>query len=233
MKWVYVLKCEGNHYYVGTTSRLFRRFREHEHGVGGLNTSLYPPEQIVAIYKVDTLCKFMDYNCYVNNIIDGHWYDKYEGYKMRLFNDNQQENEHFLDVDAENFIAECLMVHNQEDNIWHRIRGGKYIRFDIQYAFPGDQYNNYVKDLPLCNCGLPCDMKKKDDDNYIYFRCAKKNMWDKLKENFDIDETPCKFYKEYVKDKALKIDYDDRMREELSKKYSKATKCLFIDDDDE
>ena len=35
--------------------------------------------------------------------------------------------------------------------------------------------------------------------NYLFFRCAKKNMWDDLKEQFDIDEEPCNFYMEYLK----------------------------------
>lgn len=291
MKWVYIIKCEDDHYYVGTTSRLFKRFREHENGIGGRNTSVYVPEQIVAIYKVDILCKFIEYNWYVNNIID-HSYDKYEGHKLRLFNHTQYENMVFCDLDAENFIAECLMIHNQQGDRWKRIRGGKYTRFDVQYKFP--DHNNYVKELPLCNCGLPCDMKKNDDDNYIYFRCAKKNMWDKFKEDFNIDENPCKFYKEYVKDKELKIEYENKMKEhrdilkqlfrhsfwlenveandenypnqcvgnchrtsksikltyknirrnlcydcfinkneDLSKKYTKAKKCLFVETDDE
>ena len=50
MKWVYILRCSGGYFYVGQTSRLYRRFREHYGGTGGLNTSYYPPENIVAIY---------------------------------------------------------------------------------------------------------------------------------------------------------------------------------------
>ena len=62
MKWIYILKCENNYYYVGQTSRLFRRFWEHLGGIGGLNTSIYPPENIIAIYRVNRLGKFFDYN---------------------------------------------------------------------------------------------------------------------------------------------------------------------------
>jgi predicted GIY-YIG superfamily endonuclease len=55
MKWVYILKCEDDHFYVGETSRLYRRFWEHQSGNGGVNTSILKPQQIVAIYKVDTI----------------------------------------------------------------------------------------------------------------------------------------------------------------------------------
>ena len=52
MRWVYILRCEEGYYYIGETSRLYRRFWEHENGLGGLNTSIYPPINIVAIYPV-------------------------------------------------------------------------------------------------------------------------------------------------------------------------------------
>ena len=52
-------------------------------------------------------------------------------------------------------------------------------------------YSN-LKDLPLCKCGLPCDIKK--------------NMWNKLREEFDIDDEPCNFFMEYTKDKQLKLN---------------------------
>ena len=41
MKWVYILQCENDYYYIGETSRLYRRFWEHQDGMGGLNTSLF------------------------------------------------------------------------------------------------------------------------------------------------------------------------------------------------
>jgi predicted GIY-YIG superfamily endonuclease len=49
MKWVYILQCEDDYYYIGETSRLYRRFWEHQDDMGGLNTSMYPPKNIIAI----------------------------------------------------------------------------------------------------------------------------------------------------------------------------------------
>lgn len=199
MRWVYILRCEDGYFYVGQTSRLYRRMWEHQEGFGGLNTSTYSPEEIVAIYKVNTICKFMNYNKYVSKIIDGAWHEEYKSFKLRYFNDKNEE--YYCDnLCAENDIAECLMMHKKDE--WKKIRGGKYTRFDVEYEYPD---NIYVKDLPICTCGLPCDIRKNEDGNYLYFRCAKKNMWGELREEFDIDDEPCKFFMEYVKDKQLKI----------------------------
>ena len=207
MRWVYILRCEDEYYYVGETKRLYRRFWEHQGGIGGSNTSNYIPEEIVAIYKVDTICKFIDYNDYVNKIIDGVWHENYKGFKLRDFNDECDEYQ-YDNLYAENNIAECLMIHNKDE--WNKIRGGKYTRFDIEYKYPD---NDYIKDLPLCKCGLPCDIKKNEDKNYLYFRCAKKNMWDKLREEFDIDDEPCNFFMEYTKDKQLKLNENKRFED--------------------
>ena len=211
MHWVYILRCENDYFYIGETSRLYRRFWEHQEGRGGLNTSIYPPEELVAIYKVHTICKFIDYNEYVNCIIDGVWYDNYQGFKLTDFNEG---NEEYYDDNlcAENNIAECLMTHKKDE--WKKIRGGKYTRFDVEYKFPN---NNYIKDLPLCKCGLPCDIRKNEDKNYLYFRCAKKNMWDKLREEFDIDDETCNFFMEYTKDKPLKIQENNNFEERRKK----------------
>jgi hypothetical protein len=103
------------------------------------------------------------------------------------------------------------MTHKKDG--WKKIRGGKYTRFDIEYKFPN---NNYIKDLPLCKCGLPCDIRKNEDKNYLYFRCAKKNMWDKLRDEFSTED-PCNFFMEYTKDKPLKIQENNNFGERKKK----------------
>ena len=62
MRWIYILKCSDDYYYIGETTRLYRRFWEHQSGRVGMNTSVYRPEGIVAIYKVNTIGKFFEYN---------------------------------------------------------------------------------------------------------------------------------------------------------------------------
>ena len=207
MHWIYILQCENDYYYVGETSRLYRRFWEHQGGIGGINTSAHSPEKIVAIYRMNNICNFIDYNEYVSKIIDGVWHENYKNFKLRDFN-NTETDSHYEKLYAENNIAECLMIHKKDE--WNKIRGGKYVRFDIDYKYPN---NDYIKELPLCNCGLPCDINKNDDDNYLYFRCAKKNMWDKFREDFNIYDEPCNYFMEYTKDKQLKIQADNNFKE--------------------
>lgn len=207
MHWVYILRCEDDYFYVGETSRLYRRFWEHQEGVGGLNTSIYSPEEIVAIYKVDTIGKFIDYN-------EGVWNNNYQGFILRDFNEGNEEYYHD-NLFAENNIAECLMTHKKDG--WEKIRGGKYTRLDVEYKYPN---NNYIKDLPLCKCGFPCDIRKNEDKKYLYFRCAKKNMWDKLREEFGTDG-PCNFFMEYTKDKQFKIQ-DEERRKKLKELFKKS-----------
>ncbi len=76
MKWVYILQCKNNYYYVGETTRLYRRFWEHNKGAGGLNTSTYEPESIIAIYKVSSLSKFFDYDEIVSNQIYNIYFNR-------------------------------------------------------------------------------------------------------------------------------------------------------------
>jgi hypothetical protein len=132
----------------------------------------------------------------------------YNSYKLKIFNEKSQ---HDCDNDklyAENNIAECMMIHNKDN--WKNIRGGKYVRFDCEYKFP---INEYIKQLPLCKCGLPCDIKKEQDKNNIFFRCAKKNMWSDLKQKFDIESEPCNFYKEYITDSEDKMKENENFNE--------------------
>lgn len=207
MKWVYILQCEDDYFYVGETTRLYRRFWEHNNGIGGLNTSLYPPVKIVAIYSVNRLGKFFDYTIKVSNNDYRLNYNIYfnRGGIIENFNDNDEENNEYNSLWVENNITEKLMIDNEVN--WNKIRGGKYTRFNVEYNFPN---NHFVKELPNCNCGFPCDVKQNEENNYLYFRCAKKNMWDAMREKFEIDEEPCNFFLKYTKDNQYKIEYEKR-----------------------
>jgi len=206
MRWIYILKCEDDYFYVGETSRLYRRFWEHNAGLGGINTQIFKPEKIVAIYKVDTIGKFVEYN---NNIIDKQANNliDYNRLLLTYFNTfNEKYKDYFDKLEAENNIAECMMIHDKYN--WEKIRGGKYTKFNCDYKFP---INNYIKELPMCKCGVPCDIKKNDDKNYLFFRCAKKNMWENFKDVFDIEDEPCNFYMEYITDIEFRIDEKKRV----------------------
>jgi len=206
MKWIYILKCEDDYFYVGQTMRLYTRFWEHKSGNGSLNTSIYKPENIVAIYKINIISNFIKYNNLIENEYDN-------SNILKFWDTTEDESYNFI---AENYITECLMINR---NDWTKIRGGKYTRFDIDYKFP---INVNIKDLPLCKCGLPCDIKKNKD--ILFFRCAKKNMWEDLKNKFKINEEPCPFYMKYTKTKdndfKLKLNEYRNTLKELFKKSS-------------
>jgi hypothetical protein len=216
MHWVYILKCQNDHYYIGETTRLYRRFWEHNSGKGGVNTYTYTPETVVAIYKVNMLGMFFEYDYLIDGAIEGGC--DYKPYKLKKFDDKLDDYD-YNGRDVENNITECLMIHNKET--WNKIRGGKYTHFNVTYKFP---INDNIQNLPICKCGLPCDVKKNQEKNYLFFRCAKKNMWEEFKEQFDIDEEPCNFYMEYSRDKPFKLEetkkFEDRKRilKELFKK---------------
>lgn len=196
MRWVYILQCKEGYYYVGETSRLYRRFWEHIDGKGCVNTSTLGVENIVALYKLDSIGKFFHYHENVINNIYDKWLLKY-------FSENTYEYDNLI---VENYVAEWMMINTKD---WQKIRGGKYTRF-INYKYPT---NIYVKDLPVCRCGLPCDVKKNEDKNHLYFRCAKKNMWDDFREIFDIEDEPCNFYLEYINDKQFRYEEEKKFEE--------------------
>ena len=214
--WIYILKCQNNVYYVGETTRLYRRFWEHQDGCGGLNTQIHPPETIVAIYPIHRLYNFIRHiqNIHSKNYNTGYniFFDR--GGIIENFN-VEDEHHNFDHLWTENFITEKIMIDNNDN--WKNIRGGKYTRFNVDYCFPT---NKYVNELPNCHCGFPCDIKKNETDNYLYFRCAKKNMWDELIEEFDIEDTPCQFFMKYKNDINYNIEYENRkkhIKELLSK----------------
>lgn len=221
MRWVYILKCDDDFYYIGETSRLYRRFWEHNSGKGGINTSTYKPQNIIAIYNLERLGKFFNYNLKVNNNDYRTNYNIYFNRKgiIEIFNDNnnnvEDEGEEYSNLWVENNITEKMMLDNKKN--WKKIRGGKYVRLDIEYNFPT---NEIVKDLPNCKCKLPCDIKKNEKNNYLYFRCAKNNIWDGLtdylekfnKYGFYVENDACNFFKEYKKDKFIRSNnYNDNI----------------------
>jgi len=194
MHWVYIFECEYNRLYVGETTRLFRRIWEHNRGDGGVNTRVFKPERLAAIYKVQTLGKFQSYDYNVDEAVNNR--TKYNKWKLIKFEDDE-EDVHDCKA-AENNITECLMM---SFGVTKNIRGGKYTHIDNHYELPN---NDLFKRLPFCDCGYPCDIKKCEDKDVLYFRCPRKNFWDVLCESFECCDEPCKFYQEYNHDSSLR-----------------------------
>ena len=208
MRWIYILQCHAGFFYVGTTSRLYRRFWEHLSGNGGVNTAIHPPEKIVAVYPVNRLGKFFDYSTKVRNGDYNLGYNIYfdRGGVIEAFNDGKDEEGGGYDsIWIENVVVEKMMSDNA--SIWKSIRGGKYVRSDVEYPFPRVQV---ARDLPNCNCGLPCDVVQHREQPYLYFRCAKKNMWGQMRDELGIDDEPCAFFMKYTHDSQFRPEYEAR-----------------------
>jgi GIY-YIG catalytic domain len=213
MHWIYILECEDNHLYVGETTRLYRRFWEHWGGEGGVNTRVYKPIRIAAIYKVQTIGKFENYDYDTDWAVNNdpkNERGKYNKWKMVKFEDDKEGE--YDNLGAENNITECLMLSFGETK---HIRGGKYTRIDNQYKLPS---NELFKRLPFCECGYPCDVKKCKDKDALYFRCARKNMWEDFRTSFDCSGEPCKFYQEYNHDEKLRRIYFWKPRSSIARR---------------
>jgi len=239
MKWVYILRCADDFHYVGQTTRLFRRFWEHEAGKGGFNTTAHPPQDVVAIYPLHKLGKFLDYNRKVHT----HSLHLYSDRKLfNEFNIYAEGDDNIYDpLFLENKITEKLIfrfftnfepVHGQKTSRYFYInkvsssyfspslknsndlnavavRGGKYIRSGAKYKLPAA---DELPQLPMCKCGLPCDVHKNDHGRYLYFRCAKKNMWHNMREIFLAFSEPCNYFQRYFDDVDYRLEYDTRVQ---------------------
>jgi hypothetical protein len=199
MHWIYILQCREGKLYVGETTRLFRRFWEHEDGEGGVNTSRMGVEKVLAIYKVVNVGRFQAYH---ETVADPECeYDRRVFYSAAKANGAEYDGSEDSYYDAkylENALAERLMISRGED--WESVRGGEYVRFVIKYAKPE---SSPLDVLPFCKCGLPCDVKIDTVKGSFFFRCPSKNLYPDVREWFDLqDVEACDFYQVYTADET-------------------------------
>jgi len=181
--WVYILRCSGekekwhsDKVYVGETIRLHTRLKEHT------------DEYKLGSY---TTSKF-----YPNSLIGLYKVEDeinlLEGYDLEF------EDKKMWALYLENTITEMYM--QSMGPKWKNVYGGKYHNGYRPHNNPSlsKKFNR-----PYCNCKIPADIKEYNGK--IYWRCSKKNIYNKLQE-YIVDELklqnnvkPCKFYKEYNK----------------------------------
>ena len=89
-------------------------------GIGGINTSTYIPQDIVAIYRVSILNKFFEYNNIVMNKICNIYFNR--GNTLLEDFNYQCDDDEYDNLFVENNITECLMINNKDN--WTKIRGG-------------------------------------------------------------------------------------------------------------
>ena len=225
--WVYILRCTGEQVdwtskgindkiYVGETMRLYTRLREHTvRNVGSYTTSEFYPNRLVGLYKASN-----DYLLLEEDTIT------HDMYKTGYLDENKNDTRNL-----ENTITEMYM--QAMGSKWKNVYGGKYHNGYRPFDNPGEEaeFNR-----PFCNCKIPADIKEYKDK--LYWRCSRKNIWDKL-EDYIIDElglglqnivNPCKFYKEYTEGEKFKcknLIYD------YPKQKIKLTGNLLFDDSDD
>lgn len=206
--WIYLLQCENGIKYVGETIRLYTRLTNHFQSNGSKVTIENKPISVIGVYRLVTIKSFIDFNNYINGIHDKnveidykHFFELRKKFNFKIYEKyNQKKIDGYLKTESE--IVECMLMHNPFD--FNNIKGGKYTNKKCNYKFPK---RNDLLDLPLCDCGLPCDIKI-NRRNVIYFRCPKLNLFDHLKKTVPCDNKSCRYYKEYKKDQEIKSNYN-------------------------
>jgi len=201
MHWVYVVRSEDGHIYVGETRRLYRRFNEHQTGRGGVNTNRHTPTQLIGLYHVPNNILFMKN---YNDMIDG------KSNPMSQLKWNGEDDKGYLEV--ENLITERYMYENSDN--CGLVRGGKYTTIerciDYQYKYLDSPLKSKVCiDRPLCKHGYPCEINMKNDKGKMFFTCPLKrpNVWDGFYSHLDIEET-CNFWEEFEPYREAKMSYE-------------------------
>jgi len=220
--WVYILRCTGEQVdwtskgindkiYVGETIRLYTRLREHTRSCGGGVGSCTTSEFYPN--RLIGLYKVKD-ECSIINGYDWGFEDEKMGGRS-----------------LENTITEMYM--QAMGPKWKNVYGGKYHNGYRPCDNPGEEaeFNR-----PFCNCKIPADIKEYNGKKY--WRCSRKNIWDKLHEyivdklglNLQNIVEPCNFYKEYTEGEKFKcknLIYD------YPKQKIKLTGNLLFDDSDD
>ena len=221
--WVYILRCTGEQVdwtskgindkiYVGETIRLYTRLREHTRSI------------------IDGVGSCTTSEFYPNRLI-GLYKVKDEcsiinGYDWGF------EDEKLWGRSLENELTEMYM--QAMGPKWKNVYGGKYHNGYRPCDNPGEEaeFNR-----PFCNCKIPADIKEYNGKKY--WRCSRKNIWDKLHEyivdklglNLQNIVEPCNFYKEYTE--GEKFHCKNLIYNSPTQNFKLTGKCLILDDSDD
>jgi hypothetical protein len=206
--WVYILECNDNFVYVGETSFIYKRLKQHIKGCGGKNTHNHYPKQLLGLYKVNENQSYIQYLSAINNGIDiRSTIDSWGSWGDNLYIENKI---------TERLIYERRSNHEYGTGIeWYRVRGGKYTKGDLDETLnsakemcerpnrvrgtlimttPIDNMRlEDIVDRPLCHCNLPSEVKLSKK-KHVYFVCCRHNIWDKINSLISVSP-PCDFWK--------------------------------------
>lgn len=200
MHWVYVVKSDDGHIYVGETTRLYRRFNEHQSGRGGVNTSNHTPTQLLGLYHVPNNMTFMRTHAEIQR----------GAFSQDMTYWNSDDDGDYLVI--ENRITERYMYENR--NTCGRVRGGKYttqercIDYHYKMLDPPDM-SKLTIDRPLCKHGYPCEINMKKDKEKMFFTCplARPNFWEGFYGNLEVEDS-CNFWQEYEPYRKTKASFE-------------------------
>ena len=180
MHWIYILRCSGfddeiglhdrhlDRIYIGETTRLFRRLKEHCGGdwgdaMGSVTTCKYRPIRLLGLYKVEDEGLF----AFSNDPIHKDMYET--GYLTECKTWARE---------VENKIT--LQYMKSMGRKWTQVFGGKWCRRDRSHINPS---KDYTIDRPYCKCNVPADINEYNGKKY--WRCSQKNFWDGLKNKLE------------------------------------------------
>lgn len=182
--WVYVLRSsETGAIYVGETTRLYRRWNEHQTGRGGVTTSQGTYDTLIGLYHVGHNWQFLTYR---PDMLAGNY-----NYRLARYWDDERDKGAACDV--ENHLTERYRLDTKP--FW-LVKGGKYCR-ENQVC----DMTSVIRDRPLCACGYPCEVKLKKDETKLYFVCPVPD-WIAFEDM--IVPKPCKFWEEFQPYRSLR-----------------------------
>jgi predicted GIY-YIG superfamily endonuclease len=207
MHWVYVLESDEGDIYVGETTRLFRRFNEHQSGRGGSNTSRMNIQKLKGLYKVGNNISFLRYK---DELIEGKY-----NWKCPFFWGEDESKEYACEMEnslTKQYICKIQDVLSKP----FMIRGGYLLTEDkVENFIFLDEYKNYVAERPLCYCGSPAEVNLSMDKTKIYFNCpiSKPSNWNNFYGGLEIPEK-CNFYQEFKPYSESKQKYEQNRKKQ-------------------
>jgi predicted GIY-YIG superfamily endonuclease len=207
--WIYVLDCEDGRKYVGQTSRLNARLKEHVFGEGAHYTRLFKPVRITAIYRSKDNTSYVNFRESVRN-------NEYNPLILYKWNEGYADNNLI-----EQNITELMMYHQIRDGRYDaKIRGGKYCRVEMSGIPPGINVDR-INDRPECHCGLPAEVKLRNK-RQIQFVCPRQNFseWNFVDYGDIPLTTPCRFSQFYTDDEKLRDRYNNELRHKFNETWT-------------
>jgi predicted GIY-YIG superfamily endonuclease len=222
MHWVYAIEGSDGDIYVGETTRLYRRFNEHETGRGGQNTSRMNIQKLRGIYSVGNNNSFLKYK---DDLLKGEYNWKCSHY---WGSDEDKESACLI----ENNITKQYISRIQDIAQQFNIRGGCLTTTDrVKNFIFSDECKHFIADRPLCYCGSPAEVNLTKDKGKIYFNCplSKPSNWDNFYSFSEIPEK-CNFYQEFKAYSESKEKHDDARKKQyewwVSKLPKHGDKCI-------